>query len=98
MLVITMSDFLGNPALYVERARHVPVQIEDMGEKPVTLSARRPGIFAAIANLFKPKPRLLGIGKGKMKLEFVGDWDVTPEELFDDDKEAYFLPIEPRQE
>ena len=55
MLVISMSDFLGNPAQYVERARHVPVQIEDMGEKPVTLSVRRPGIFAAIANLFKPK-------------------------------------------
>lgn len=98
MLVVSMSDFLGNPAQYVERARHVPVQIEDMDEKPVTLSVRRPGIFAAIANLFKPKPRQLGALKGKMKLEFVGDWDVTPEELFDDDKESYFLPIEPRQE
>ena len=98
MLVITMSDFLGNPAQYVERARHVPVQIEDMGEKPVTLSVRRPGIFAAIANLFKPKPRQLGTLAGKGSVEFIGDWDITPEELFDDDKEAYFLPIEPRQE
>ena len=97
MLVITMSDFLGNPAQYVERARHVPVQIEDMGEKPVTLSVRRPGIFAAVANLFKPRPRQLGTLAGKGSVEFIGDWDVTPEELFDDDEEAYFLPIEPRQ-
>ena len=98
MLVISMSDFLGNPAQYVERARHVPVQIEDMDEKPVTLSVRRPGIFAAVANLFKPKPRQLGTLAGKGSVEFIGDWDITPEEMFDDDEEAFFLPVEARQE
>lgn len=38
-----------------------------------------------IMELFKPRPRKLGIGRGKMKLEWVGDGKVTPEELFDED-------------
>lgn len=85
MFVVSMSDFLDNPARYVERARHVPVQIENADEKPMTLSVRKSGIFTAIANLFKPKPRPLGTLAGKGSVKFIGDWEVTPEELFDDD-------------
>ena len=67
MLVVSISDFLGNPAHYVERARHVPVQIENAGEKPITLSVRKSGVFTAIANLFKPKLRPLGTLAEKRK-------------------------------
>lgn len=88
MIVVSMNDFLNNPAEYMERAHHTAVLVENAGETPLTISPRKSSFFATIANIFKPKPRLLGIGRGKMKLEWVGDGKVTPEELFDDDDDA----------
>ena len=81
MIVVSMSDFLKSPAQYVERAKHTAVMLEG---SDVTLSRTKPRFFAAVSNFFKPKPRQLGIGRGQMKLEWVGDGKVTPEELFDD--------------
>lgn len=87
MLVISMSDFLSDPKQYMERAQHTAVLVENAGEKYVKISARVPNFFKRIENLFKPKPRQLGALRGKMKLEWVGDGKVTPEELFDDDED-----------
>ena len=43
-------------------------------------------------NFFKPKTRRLGSLAKKGSVEFVGDWEVTPEELFDNDEnESYSL-------
>ena len=72
---------------------HGSDEVFRLGSKENTLAILLPPIakdsfFATIANIFKPKPRLLGIGRGKMKLEWVGDGKVTPEELFDDDDDA----------
>lgn len=89
MLVVSMSDFLRDPKQYMEKAQHTSVLVENAGEKPVKISVRLPNLFKKIADIFKPKPRQLGIGRGKMKLEWVGDGKVTPEELFDDDDEDF---------
>ena len=81
MIVVSMSDFLASPAQYVERAKHTPVSLEGTG---VAIARTTPGLFGRIAEFFKSKPRPLGIGRGQMKFEWVGDGKVTPEELFDD--------------
>ena len=41
MLVISMSDFLSNPAEYMKRAHHTAVLVENAGETPLTISPRR---------------------------------------------------------
>ena len=90
MLVISMSDFLGNPSQYMERAQHTSILVKNAGEKPVKLSASRPNFFIAFTNLFKPKTRKFGTLANKGSVEFIGDWEVTPEELFDNDEtESY---------
>lgn len=91
MLVVSMNDFLSDPKQYMEKAQHTSVLVENEGEKPVKLSTRVPNIFKKIAEIFKPKPRKLGALRGQMKLEWVGDGKVTPEELFDDDDEDFLL-------
>ena len=88
MLVISMTDFLGNPAQYMERAKHTAVLVENAGAPPVKISMRK-SFFSSLTGLFKAKPRELGIGKGKMKLKWIGDGKVTPEELFDN-KDDFF--------
>ena len=79
-----MSDFLGNPAEYMERARHTAVLVENAGETPLTISSGRKGLLAIVSDFFKPKPRQLGALRGQMKLTWVGDGKITPEELFTD--------------
>lgn len=75
---------------YMEKAQHTSVLVEKECEKPVKISVRVPNVFKRIAGIFKPKPRKLGALRGQMKLEWVGDGKVTPEELFDDDDEDFF--------
>ena len=92
MLVISMSDFLGNPSQYMERAQHTAILVKNAGEKPVKLSASRPSFFISLTNLFKPITRQFGTLANKGKVEFIGDWEVTPEEFFDDDEsESYSI-------
>jgi len=55
MLVISMSDFLVNPAQYIERAQHTSILVEDTGNRPVTLSVQKPNIFSSISNIFSSK-------------------------------------------
>ena len=84
-----MNDFLGNPSQYMERAQHTAVIVENAGEKPVKLYASKPNLFSRIAQIIKPKSRQFGTLAGKGSVEFIGDWEVTPEELFDDEYESY---------
>ena len=92
MLVISMNDFLGDPAQYMERAQHTAVLVENTNGNAVKLYARRHNIVEVISNLFKPKTRQLGSLAKKGSVEFIGDWETTPEELFDNDEnESYSL-------
>lgn len=56
MIVISMSDFLGNPKQYVEQAHHTAVLIENAGEN-VKLSPVKPHFLTSILNLFSVKHR-----------------------------------------
>ena len=92
MLVISMSDFLGNPSQYMERAQHTEILVENAGKKPVKLSTSKPSIFSSFVNPFKSKTRQFGTLAKKGTVEFIGNWEVTPEELFDDDEnESYSI-------
>ena len=84
MIVVSTSDFLKSPAQYVERAKHTAVMLEG---SDVTLSRTKPRFFTAVANFFNPKPRPLGILEGVASVKFIGNWEVSPEELFDADDE-----------
>ncbi len=57
MLVISMSDFLGNPAQYVERAQHTSVLIQNEGKRPVTLSVQKQSLFSSVFSVFNSKKR-----------------------------------------
>lgn len=89
MLVVSMSDFLSDPKQYMEQAQHTAVLVENAGEEPVKISVKVPSLFKKIAGIFKPKPRPIGTLAKKGSIEFIGDWEVTPEELFDDDEEDF---------
>lgn len=54
MIVVSMNDFLGNPAQYVEKAHHTAVLIENAGSEPIKLSVRK-SLFTIIARLFRIK-------------------------------------------
>lgn len=56
MLVVSMNDFLGNPAQYVEKAHHTPILIENAGSDPIKLTVRK-SIFPKIARFFSTKAR-----------------------------------------
>ena len=56
MIVVSMNDFLGNPAQYVEEAQHTSVLIENSGEKPIILSVRK-SIFSIFSRVFSIKDR-----------------------------------------
>ena len=56
MIVISMSDFLGNPKQYVEQAHHNAVLIENAGEN-VKLSPAKPRFLTVLLNLFSVKHR-----------------------------------------
>lgn len=88
MIVISMSDFLSNPTQYMETAKHTNVLVENAGIK---LTATKNSVFSAVAKLFAPRKRKLGPLEGKMKLEWVGDGKITPEEMFDDDDEDFSI-------
>lgn len=90
MLVVSMNDFLNDPKQYMEKAQHTSVLVENDGEKSVKISARVPNLFKKITEVFKPKPRPIGTLAKKGSIEFIGDWEVTPEELFDDGED--FIP------
>ncbi len=98
MLVVSMNDFLSDPKQYMEKAQHTSVLVENEGEKPVKLSTRVPNIFKKIAELFKPKPRPIGTLAKKGSIEFIGDWEVTPEELFDNDEDFMISDTENRKQ
>ena len=54
MLVISMSDFLGNPSQYMERAQHTEILVENAGKsrymKEISIMIKRvvPRIFASL--------------------------------------------------
>ena len=54
MIVVSMNDFLGNPAQYVEKAHHTAVLIENAGSDPIKLSVRK-SLFTIIARFFRTK-------------------------------------------
>lgn len=56
MIVVSMNDFLGNPAQYVEKAHHTAVLIENTGSDPIKLSVRK-SIFPMISKFFNAKAR-----------------------------------------
>lgn len=56
MIVISMNDFLGNPAQYVEKAHHTAVLIENTGSDPIKLSVRK-SFFSIFVKLFNQKIR-----------------------------------------
>lgn len=56
MVVVSMNDFLGNPAQYVEKAHHTAVLIENAGSDPIKLSVRK-SFFPKIAKFFSTKTR-----------------------------------------
>ena len=56
MIVVSMNDFLGNPAQYVEKAHHTAVLIENTGSDPIKLSVRK-SILPKIARIFSAKAR-----------------------------------------
>ena len=56
MIVVSMNDFLGNPAQYVEKAHHTAVLIENAGSDPIKLSVRK-SFFPMIARIFSAKAR-----------------------------------------
>ena len=56
MIVVSMNDFLGNPAQYVEKAHHTAVLIENTGSDPIKLSVRK-SFFSIFVKLFNQKIR-----------------------------------------
>ena len=56
MIVVSMNDFLGNPAQYVEKAHHTAVLIDNTGSDPIKLSVRK-SFFSKIVSLFSAKAR-----------------------------------------
>ena len=56
MIVVSMNDFLGNPAQYVEKAHYTSVLIENTGSDPIKLSVRK-SIFSILPRLFSAKAR-----------------------------------------
>ena len=56
MIVVSMNDFLGNPAQYVEQAHHTAVLIENKGSDPIKLSVRK-SFFHIITRIFSAKAR-----------------------------------------
>ncbi len=56
MIVVSMNDFLGNPAQYVEKAHHTAILIENTGSDPIKLSVRK-SIFPMISRFFSAKAR-----------------------------------------
>ena len=56
MIVVSMNDFLGNPAQYVEEAQHTSVLIENSGANPIMLSVRK-SFFSIFSRIFSVKGR-----------------------------------------
>lgn len=56
MIVVSMNDFLGNPAQYVEKAQYTSVLIESTGADPIILSVKK-SIFSVLTRLFSSKAR-----------------------------------------
>ena len=52
-----MSDFLGNPEQYIQRAQHTSILVENPGNKPVTLSVQRTNIFSKLLDYINIKKR-----------------------------------------
>lgn len=68
MIVVSMNDFLGNPAQYVEKAHYTSVLIENEGSDPIKLSVRK-SIFSIFAKLFKTKTNK--IERSKKDIEYI---------------------------
>ena len=87
MLVISLSDFVSNPAKYSDKA----FSFEEAGQKWIVRPIRK-NIFKRFGEeVLTPlliklglKKRPLGILEGKASFTINGEWKTSPEELFDD--------------
>ena len=68
MIVVSMNDFLGNPAQYVEKAHHTAVLIENTGSDPIKLSVRKP-FLSTVAKVFSVKARR--VDRDKRDIEYI---------------------------
>lgn len=68
MIVVSMNDFLGNPAQYVEKAQYTSVLIKNEGADPIKLSVRK-SILSIIFRLFNKKARRSA--RDKKDLEYI---------------------------
>ncbi len=88
MLTVSVSDFNNN----FEKYQNTPCCIENDGVKFGKFIPFKKGPFkrfndhviAPILVRLGLKNRPLAPLKGKIDVKFIGDWEVTPEELFDD--------------
>ena len=68
MLVVSMNDFLGNPAQYVEKAHHTAVLIENTGSDPIKLTVRK-SIFSKLVRFLSVKKRKAY--RNKKEIEYI---------------------------
>lgn len=67
MIVVSMNDFLVNPAQYVEKAHHTSVLIENTGSDPIKLSVRK-SFVSMIVRIFSIKARRVARDKREIEL------------------------------
>ena len=80
MLVISMSEFVNNSSY-----KSAPCRIVENGIEIGTFFPKKTSsLINFFKNLFAPKKRPLGFLEGKANVKFNGDWEMTPEEIFDD--------------
>lgn len=68
MIVVSMNDFLGNPAQYVEKAHYTSVLIENTGSDPIKLSVRK-SVFSIFEKIFSGKARRLA--RNRKEIEYI---------------------------
>ena len=97
MLVVSMADFSANPMQYIKNAKAMPFRLIDGNKELAEVKAPRKSFFTGIKKIFTSKrihsndgifvgvhngKRPLAPLKGKIKMSFSGDWEISPEELF----------------
>ena len=70
MLVVSMNDFLGNPAQYVEKAHHTAVLIENTGSDPIKLTVRK-SIISKLVRILNVKK--IKAYRDKKDIEYIND-------------------------
>ncbi len=99
MINVSVADFNENPMLYIKNAKVKPFRLLDGNKALAEVKAPKKSLVSFLKNLFTAKKHsieeetFVGVRngkrpiaplKGKIDVKFIGDWEVTPEELFDD--------------